>query len=333
MARHYLRYVLHESWSWYTLQNGHKECDRGPKITHSCLFHFPLASQFSRLLPVTSAICTSLYQLRTATIASPCTQSCLLLCNLSYTPSALKTAQQSHLCTADRVAKLWQVDHTLSTDCLVILWQAHSLNITFSDSPVQTLCSQVYSTSAHPYLHLAADCANCNTIIHGSSPSIYLLMPTTDTYDARFTAKCPELTKGSWPVWWYHTTLRLPKGGVLGLVKGDWDEPTTRGKKYYEYLHLAERACFISVCAWSPCWGQGKGHWLQWPQACIQRPQVEVRARYCCKPPGQAEQVPQCMRSNEESTVRYGRRVCGLLREWSELWPASYSLLKLKELW
>ena len=120
MARHYLRYVLHESWSWYTLQNGQKECDRGPKITHSCLFHFPLASQFSRLLPVTSAICTSLYQLRTATIASPCTQLCLLLCNLSYTPSALKTAQQSHLCTAEHVANLWQVDHTLSTDCLVI---------------------------------------------------------------------------------------------------------------------------------------------------------------------------------------------------------------------
>ena len=63
-------------------------------------------------------------------------------------------------------------------------------------------------------------------------------MSTTDTYDTKFTAKCPELTKGSWPVWWYHTMLHLQKEGVLGLVKGDWDEPTTWGKEYYEYLHL-----------------------------------------------------------------------------------------------
>jgi hypothetical protein len=33
--------------------------------------------------------------------------------------------------------------------------------------------------------------------------------------------------------------------GVLGLVKGDGPEPTTRVKEYYEYLRLAERACFI----------------------------------------------------------------------------------------
>jgi len=40
------------------------------------------------------------------------------------------------------------------------------------------------------------------------------------------------------------------------------------------------------------------------------------------------------LQSNEESTVRYGGRVRGLLREWSGLWPASYSLLELKEeLW
>ena len=40
------------------------------------------------------------------------------------------------------------------------------------------------------------------------------------------------------------------------------------------------------------------------------------------------------LQSNEESTVRYGGRVRGLLHEWSELWPASYLLLKFKEeLW
>jgi len=30
----------------------------------------------------------------------------------------------------------------------------------------------------------------------------------------------------------YHMMLCLQKEGVLGLVKGDWDEPTTRGKEY-----------------------------------------------------------------------------------------------------
>ena len=33
---------------------------------------------------------------------------------------------------------------------------------------------------------------------------------------------------------------------MLGLVKGDWMQPTTTtGKEYYEYLRLAERARFI----------------------------------------------------------------------------------------
>ena len=48
----------------------------------------------------------------------------------------------------------------------------------------------------------------------------YLLMSTTDAYNTEFTAKCTELTKGSWPAWWYHTMLRLQKEDVLGLVKG-----------------------------------------------------------------------------------------------------------------
>jgi hypothetical protein len=70
-------------------------------------------------------------------------------------------------------------------------------------------------------------------------------MSTNDPSDADFTSKCPELTKGTWPAWWYHTTLCLQKEGVLGLVKGDWTQPTTQGKEYYRYLQLAERACFI----------------------------------------------------------------------------------------
>jgi hypothetical protein len=57
-------------------------------------------------------------------------------------------------------------------------------------------------------------------------------MSTTNSYDAEFTAKCPELAKGSWPAQWYHTTLRLQKEGMLGLVNSDWPEPTTRGKEY-----------------------------------------------------------------------------------------------------
>ena len=39
------------------------------------------------------------------------------------------------------------------------------------------------------------------------------------------------------------------------------------------------------------------------------------------------------LQSTGESTVRFGGRVRGLLREWSELWPAAYTLLMLKELW
>jgi hypothetical protein len=61
--------------------------------------------------------------------------------------------------------------------------------------------------------------------------SVYLLIFTTDSYNAGFTAKCPELTKGSWPAWWYHTILHLQKEGVPGLVKGDWPEPTTCGRE------------------------------------------------------------------------------------------------------
>jgi len=69
-------------------------------------------------------------------------------------------------------------------------------------------------------------------------------MSTTDTYDTEFTAKCPELTKASWPAWWYHTMLRLQKEGVLGLVKGDWDEPTTRGKSIMSIcVHASSSTC------------------------------------------------------------------------------------------
>ena len=70
-------------------------------------------------------------------------------------------------------------------------------------------------------------------------------MSTNDASDADFALKCSELTKGCWPAWWYHTTLRLQKEGVLGLVIGDWTQPTTEGRDYYEYVRLAERACFV----------------------------------------------------------------------------------------
>jgi hypothetical protein len=41
-----------------------------------------------------------------------------------------------------------------------------------------------------------------------------------------------------------------------------------------------------------------------------------------------------CRALGSPSTVRFGGHVRGLLREWSELWPAGYSLIKLKEeLW
>ena len=42
-----------------------------------------------------------------------------------------------------------------------------------------------------------------------------------------------------------HGGLHLQKEGVLGLVKGNWAQLTTQGKEYYEYMHLAEHACFI----------------------------------------------------------------------------------------
>ena len=77
-------------------------------------------------------------------------------------------------------------------------------------------------------------------------------MSPNDALDTDFAAKCPELTKGCWPAWWYHTTLRLQKDGILGLVKVDWVLPTTQGRDYYEYVHLAECACFILCMCLGP---------------------------------------------------------------------------------
>jgi hypothetical protein len=70
-------------------------------------------------------------------------------------------------------------------------------------------------------------------------------MSTSDSSDTDFITKCPELTKCNWPAWWYHTMLCWQKEGVLGLVKGNWTQPTTQGKEYYEYMRLAKHACFI----------------------------------------------------------------------------------------
>jgi len=81
-------------------------------------------------------------------------------------------------------------------------------------------------------------------------------MSTNNVSDTDFTAKCPELTKGCWPAWWYHTTLCLQKEGTLGLVKGDWMQPTTHGRDYYEYVRLAERACFILHMRLGPLAGE-----------------------------------------------------------------------------
>ena len=70
-------------------------------------------------------------------------------------------------------------------------------------------------------------------------------MSTNGASDTDFAAKCPQLTKGCWPAWWYHTTLRLQEEGVLGLVKGDCTQSTTQGRDHCECVRLAERACFI----------------------------------------------------------------------------------------
>ena len=122
------------------------------------------------------------------------------------------------------------------------------------------------------------------------------------------------------------------KRRVLGLVKGDWDEPTTRGKEYYEYLRLAERACFILRMRLSPL-AEDKVKDIDYNDP--KRAYNDLKQEF--EPDTAAnclDKFLNALQGNEESTVRYGGRVCGLLREWSELWPASYSLLKLKEeLW
>jgi len=160
-------------------------------------------------------------------------------------------------------------------------------------------------------------------------------MSTTNTYNTEFTAKCPELTKGSWPVWWYHTTLHLQKEGVLGLVKGNCDEPTTWGKEYYEYLHLAECACFILNMCLSPL-AEDKVKDIDYndPKHVYNDLKQEFEPDTAANCLDKLNKFLNALQGNEESTVCYGGHVRGLLREWSELWPASYSHLKLKEeLW
>ena len=113
--------------------------------------------------------------------------------------------------------------------------------------------------------------------------------------------------------WWYHTMLCLQKEGVLGLVNT---------KEYYEYLCLAGCAALSCACAWPQ--PVVPGHWLQ---------QSSGMSRNGLKQGFEPETAASCLeklnknfnapQGTNESIVRFGGRICGLLCEY-ELWPASY---------
>jgi hypothetical protein len=132
-----------------------------------------------------------------------------------------------------------------------------------------------------------------------------------------------------------HQGQLAKKEGVLGLVKGDWPEPTTRGKEYYEYLRLAERACFILRMRLSPlAEDKVKDIDSNDPQRIYNDLKQEFEPDTAANRLDKLNKFLNALQSTGESTVRFGGRVRGLLREWSELWPAGYSLIKLKEeLW
>ena len=81
-------------------------------------------------------------------------------------------------------------------------------------------------------------------------------MSTNDASDNNVAAKCPELTNGCWPAWWYHTTLRLQKEGVLGLVTGDWTQPKTQGRSEEDRCDLLHQQTLQvrHLQAWRAMW-------------------------------------------------------------------------------
>jgi hypothetical protein len=102
----------------------------------------------------------------------------------------------------------------------------------------------------------------------------------------------------------------------------------------YEYLHLAERACFILHMRLNPL-AEDKDKNIDYndPQHIYNDLKQESEPDTAANRLDKLNEFLNALQSTGESTVRFGGRVRGLLREWSELWPAGYSLIKLKELW
>ena len=109
--------------------------------------------------------------------------------------------------------------------------------------------------------------------------------------------------------------LCLQKEGVLGLVNT---------KEYYEYLCLAGCAALSRACAWD--------HWLRTRTRTLTTTILSM-SRNGLKQGFEPETAASCLemlnknfnapQGTNESIVRFGGRICGLLCEY-ELWPASY---------
>ena len=146
--------------------------------------------------------------------------------------------------------------------------------------------------------------------------TLYHPMSTNNSSDADFTTKYPKFTKGSWPAWWYYTMLCLQKEGVLGLVKGDWAQPTTQGKEYYKYMCLAKHACFILCMCLGPL-ANNKVKDINYnnPQHvhAILKQEFEPDTASNCL--DKLSKFLDTLQSTRESTVWFGGCVHGLLHE------------------